>query len=146
MTSSKFAGALPPFKVPAVCKDKTRPDDEGPPPNPLPNEVIQGEFSLHGTYFGDRYDRDGPLPMDDIDGFLWKSQDPPPPNGELIAMWWNPAVPQWNAAINLYVGGVLKVHLNTPTWTYSWVPDFDTGTFDWRNIWWIGEKTGRLHN
>lgn len=146
MTSSKFSMRPPAFKIPAICKKAVERGVPPPPAEPLPQNPIAGNFSIHGTYFGARFDRDGPLPLADIDGFMWLSEDPPPPDGELIAMWWNPDVPQWNAAINLYEGGLLKVHLNTPTTSYDWVDNFDTGTFDWQNIWWIGEKTGRFSN
>lgn len=148
MTSSKFGGKIPPFKVPPICKDKTPPGEEEPPGNPLPGDPLSGEFSIHGSVFGNRWDRDGPLSMAKITDIRWESPIPPPPEGEVIIFNWNEGALVWSGTLLLYTGGSPLAVFNKPTSSYSPNGSFDTETFEWPfGFGWSGEtKTGRYHN
>lgn len=146
MTSSKFSVRPPPFKIPAICKKKKT----GPPPPPpgdvLPQDPLELEFAIHGTLFGTRWDRDGPILLIKQSPTLWWAAIPPPANGEWARFDWNEGAPVYSGSLILYLGGIPSAVFNKSTTSYSWVPDFNTGLFNWENTFFAGQQEGKYKN
>lgn len=146
MTSSKFSRHKTAHRVPHLCKKPLPPGGEEPDVNPLPNDDMEFWYDVDVHWFIWHYAFSGTVALRWFMQNNWKTPTDPPADGEWGVFSWMPAVPQFTATIQHWVGGANVLTLVSGWLPYVDPPNFDTGIFNFTNPLWQGKMLGRVYN
>lgn len=146
MVSSKFSRHAHAFRTPDVCKKKLPEGGEEPSGNPDPNDNLEMWYDIDVVWFIWHYAFSGTVPLQWFMQNNWKTPTDPPADGEWGVFSFMPAVPQFTATIQHWVGGANVLTLVSGWLPYVDPPNFDTGEFDFASALWVGKMKGRVYN
>lgn len=146
MTSSKFGGRLPPFKVPAICAKATPSGGELVECNENPDPIIAHAYEVDVTWFIYHWAFNGTLLLTLDYEWKWSWPKSMPADGEYGEMIWTPGNNRFASHIRNYQAGMITVAFTTNFADVPPNPCFDTELFVYPSPIWVGTKNGRHYN